>query len=1021
MVTQKKIQSPKTEKISGSDAFERPSIGGLPLFTDELSANPYFQLLFESTPNPYLVLRPDTPKFTIVAVTDSYLAATNTQRSAILGRGLFEVFPDNPNDASASGVSDLHISLDRVIQERVQDVMGVQKYDIPLRGPDQSGFEVKYWSPVNTPVFDKLGELVFIIHRVEDVTEFILLREQSFQENSRIEKVQARADWMEAEVLKSSRELKEANRQLKASNEELECREKELTILNERLHELDRVKTSFFSSVSHEFRTPLTLMLGPIEDALQDANTIPENRERMDVAYRNALRLLKLVNNLLDFAQIEAGRTQATFQPTDLSTLTKELASMFNSATSKAKLSLTVDCQPLPELVYVDRDMWEKIVLNLLSNAFKHTFEGEIQVRLRWKQDHVELTLRDTGVGIPAEQLPYLFERFHRVPNARSRTHEGSGIGLALVSELVKLHSGKIDVDSEVDRGTTFMVSIPTGKAHLPAEQIAVETSPALPMLRTKPFVEEALRWLPQEIKGRLQMPDETLRWHKPDGSTIRVLLAEDNPDMRNYVFRLLEPYCEIETVSNGEEALVATQRQQPDLILSDIMMPKVDGFELLSLLKNNPSLKTIPLILLSARAGEDARVEGLQAGADDYLVKPFNARELLARVKSNLNLELHRARQVAEEAQQVSEERYKSLFNQAAAGIAQTDLSGKFLLVNQRYCEMVGRSQEELLGLRMQDITHPEDLQNNLQLFEQAVADGLPFTIEKRYLCSDGSHIWVRNHVSLIRDSHDVPQGILAISQDITDRKKAEMALEAAQESLTAYAAKLESSNKELEHFATIASHDLQEPLRKVIMFSEHLKSTNQDLLSDEGKDDIERMQRATRRMQSLIDDLLDLSRVTRRGKPFQRTDLAEVMKEVLTDLHFPIKESGGRVEISPMMTIEADPGQMQQLLECLIRNALKFHREGYPPVVKVSAKPFGSRFCQITVEDNGIGIKNEHQEKIFETFVRLHGQNAYPGTGIGLAIVKKIVERHQGTVEVHSVPGEGAVFKVTLPIRQQ
>lgn len=1021
MVTQKKPKGLKTEQMPGSGAPEKPPSDGLPPFVKDLSADPYFQLLFESAPNPYLVLRPDTPKFTIVAVTDSYLAATNTQRSAILGRGLFEVFPDNPNDASATGVSDLHISLDRVIQERVQDVMGVQKYDIPQRGSEQSGFEVKYWSPVNSPVFDKNGVFAFIIHRVEDVTDFILLGEQSSQESSRIEKVQARADRMEAEVLNSSRELKEANRQLKASNDELERREKELMLLNERLHELDRIKTSFFSNVSHEFRTPLTLMLGPIEDVLHDANTTPENRARMDIACRNALRLLKLVNNLLDFARVEAGRAQATFQPTDLSMLTKELASMFNSATSKVKLKLTVDCQPLPELVYVDRDMWEKIVLNLLSNAFKHTFQGEIQVRLRWKQDHVELTLGDTGVGIPAEQLPYLFERFHRVPNARSRTHEGSGIGLALVSELVKLHSGKIDVYSEMDQGTTFTVSIPTGKAHLPAEQIAVEMNPVLPMSRTQPFVEEALRWLPQETKGVLQKPDEILRWQKPEGKTIRVLLAEDNPDMRNYVFRLLEPYCELEAVSNGVEALVAVRRQQPDLILSDILMPEMDGFELLSRLKTDPALKTIPVILLSARAGEEARVEGLQAGADDYLIKPFNARELLARVRSNLNLELHRARQEAEEAQHDSEERYKSLFNQAAAGIAQTDLNGRFLLVNQRYCEMVGRSLDELLGLRMQDITHPEDRQGNLQLFEQAVTDGLPFVIEKRYLCPNGSHIWVRNHVSLVRDNQGKAQGILAISQDITDRKSAEMALEAAQEGLKAYAAKLENSNKELEHFATIASHDLQEPLRKVIMFSEHLKLTNYNLLSDEGKDDIERMQGATRRMQSLIDDLLDLSRVTRRGKPFQKTYLAEVIREVLADLHFSIKESGGQIEIGPMMAIEADPAQMQQLLECLINNALKFHRTGTPPIVKVSAQSLDSQFCQIRVEDNGIGIKDEYQEQIFETFVRLHGKNAYPGTGIGLAIVKKIAERHQGSVEVQSVPGKGSVFSVTLPIRQQ
>jgi PAS domain S-box-containing protein len=975
-----------------------------------------FRLLFESSPNPYLVLRPDPPKYTMVAVNDSYLSATGTQCEEILGLGLFEVFPDNPSDPSATGVGDLHTSLDRVIQERTQDVMGIQKYDIPRRGPGESGFEVKYWSPVNTPVFDKQGAIAYIIHRVEDVTEFILLREQSSQEATRIEKVQAKADRMEAEVLQRAREVKEANRQLKAANDELERREQELTRLNERLQELDRAKTAFFSNVSHEFRTPLTLMLGPIEDVLHEPNITPDNHEQLDIAYRNALRLLKLVNNLLDFARIEAGRAQATFEPTDISTLTCELASMFTSAMNKADLRLTMDCQPLPEFVYVDRDMWEKIVLNLLSNAFKHTFLGEIAVRLRWKQDQVELTVQDTGVGIPQEQLPHVFERFHRVPNAKSRNYEGSGIGLALVSELVKLHSGTIAVDSVVDQGTTFTVAIPTGKTHLPVERIKQSTDSVLSTLTTQPFVEEALRWLPQEQKQAARHKAQV--WRKPDGQRVRILLADDNADMRNYVSRLLEQHSEVEMVSDGEAALDAARQNPPDLILSDIMMPIIDGFSLLSALRREPTLKAIPVILLSARAGEEARVEGLQAGADDYLVKPFNAQELLARVKANLNLELQQAYQEAEEARQISEERFRGFFNQAAAGIAETDLTGRFLLVNQRYCEMVDRSQHELLQMRIQDITHPQDLEATLSLFERAVHEGIPFAIEKRYIRPDGSEIWVRNHVALVRDRQGKPQSVLAVSQDITDRKKAETAMQIAQEGLKIYAGKLEQSNKELEHFATIASHDLQEPLRKVMMFSDHLKDSSKDVLNAEALDDIERMQRATRRMQSQIDALLDLSRVSRRGKAFQELDLADILTEVLADLHFKIKESGGRVELGPLTSIEGDPSQIQQLLENLISNALKFHREGVPPIVKVAAEPIDDRYCRIRIEDNGIGIKEEHKERIFNTFVRLHGMDAYPGTGIGLTIVRKIVERHGGSIAVRSIPGEGSVFIVKLPL---
>ena len=267
----------------------------------------------------------------------------------------------------------------------------------------------------------------------------------------------------------------------------------------EALAELDRAKTTFFSNVSHEFRTPLTLLVGPLEDGLADAATPlpPVHRERQEIAHRNALRLLRLVNTLLDFSRIEAGRIDATYEPTDLARLTAELTSVFRSAVERAGLVLVVDCDPLPEPVYVDRDMWEKILLNLLSNAFKFTFEGQINVELRSAGDRVELRVSDTGVGIPQADLPRMFERFHRVKHTRARTHEGTGIGLALVQELARLHGGGVTVESEEDRGTTFTVTIRTGTVHLPSERIAGDRQLASTSVGTIPYVEEMLRWLP--------------------------------------------------------------------------------------------------------------------------------------------------------------------------------------------------------------------------------------------------------------------------------------------------------------------------------------------------------------------------------------------------------------------------------------------------------------------------------------------------------------------------------------------
>ncbi|MCI0355087.1 MAG: ATP-binding protein, partial [Acidobacteria bacterium] len=283
----------------------------------------------------------------------------------------------------------------------------------------------------------------------------------------------------------------------------------------EALAEIDRAKTAFFSNVSHEFRTPLTLMLGPLEQALSDGDgaPTPPQRAELEVVHRNGLRLLKLVNTLLDFSRIEAGRIQAVYEPTNLAACTAELASVFRSAIERAGLRLVVECPALPTPVYVDREMWEKIVLNLLSNAFKFTFEGEIAVRLDWGGDHVSLTVRDTGTGIPAHELPHIFERFHRIHNARARTHEGTGIGLALVQELVRLHGGQITVVSTIEAGTTFTVTIPTGTAHLPADRLGAPRSLASTALGADSYVGEALRWLPDPASSTLTPPgrDTTL------------------------------------------------------------------------------------------------------------------------------------------------------------------------------------------------------------------------------------------------------------------------------------------------------------------------------------------------------------------------------------------------------------------------------------------------------------------------------------------------------------------------------
>ena len=463
------------------------------------------------------------------------------------------------------------------------------------------------------------------------------------------------------------------------------------------LAELDRAKTAFFSNISHEFRTPITLMLGPVQELLGEAggadssNLPPESRELLTIVHRNGLRLQKMVNALLDFSRLEAGRIQANFEPTDLSRLTRDLASGFRSTIERGGLKYEVQCDPLPEAVYVDRDMWEKIVLNLISNAFKFSFEGKIDVRLRADGEHAVLTVSDTGVGVAESELPRLFERFHRIEGSRARTHEGSGIGLALVQELVRLHHGEIAATSELGKGTTFSIAIPFGKEHLGAstvrEPARVDPHDLMPRPATqaKIFADEMAEWLP-EHPGAANVAAAMSA--KSDGrdSEIRILVADDNSDMRDYVARLIGARWTVETVSDGLAALDSIRNRPPTLVVTDVMMPRMDGFALLREIRKDPATRRIPVVMLSARAGEESRIEGLEAGADDYIVKPFTARELIARIAARLDL--HRLGTLLEKERSAIE----SLFEQTPVPIAVlTGPDVVYSIANQAYREVVG------------------------------------------------------------------------------------------------------------------------------------------------------------------------------------------------------------------------------------------------------------------------------------------------------------------------------------------
>lgn len=559
----------------------------------------------------------------------------------------------------------------------------------------------------------------------------------------------------------------------------------------ESLAELDRAKTAFFTNVSHEFRTPLTLLLGPAEDALTDQTVPlpPEQRERVEVVHRNAERLLKLVNTLLDFSQLESGKVEPRFEPLDLAAVTAELAGMFESAAHRAGLCLVVDCPPLPRPVHADREMWAKITLNLLSNALKFTFEGSITVRVAAADGAAELSVTDTGVGIDPADQANLFDRFHRILGTRSRTHEGSGIGLALVAELAALHGGAVGVRSAPGAGSTFTVRLPFGDG--PPSGAGFTDGGGFNGLGPDDHGAGVFGDRPaaadRVVPGFLA---EIERWITPAAATggpvarstaPTVLVVDDNSDMRDYIRTILEADYHVAEATDGAAALRLLHDTQPDLVLTDVMMPELDGFGLVAALRADSSAAHLPVIMLSARAGDEATVEGLDAGADDYLIKPFSPRELRARVRANLEFdrvrrtrdELQRSRELLDQAQRL-----------ASVGSWELDLATGDIHGSEEFLRQMGMSAAELLDPAARaDVDarlHPDD-RGLVEAAMAAAIAGEPLDYEVRVYQHDGTLRVFHTIGELERDAVGAPVRLRGSNQDVTEQRRAEQALAAA------------------------------------------------------------------------------------------------------------------------------------------------------------------------------------------------------------------------------------------------
>lgn len=967
---------------------------------------PDFRTLFESCPGLYLVLLPDTPRFTIVGVSNAYLWATMTSRNEIIGQGIFNVFPDNPKDPLATGVRNLRTSLDRVVLSKVSDTMAIQKYDIQRPETKGGGFEERFWSPVNSPILGLNGELLYIIHRVEDVTEFVHLRQRGFEQEKLTEELKKRAEQMEMEILLRARELEDSNSrgqlarvildrmfqfvalldvngnllevnqatldavglkrqevlglqfwilptwqttsenpdkvrracvraakgefvrdeidllasavgsqritvdfslmpirdekgkisfllaearniaEKKLAEAEIEKKNLDLSKLNERLRQLDRLKSQFFANVSHELRTPLTLILGPASKMLDDQNLSEEQRKDLEIIIRNGQLLLKHVNDLLDVARLEEGKITPAYVEFDLTQLIQSVARHFMGIANDRKILLKIET-PNSMLLQADPNLIQRILLNLIGNAFKFTPSGgQIILSIKKEGEYVYISVQDNGPGVPRNLREVIFERFKQVEGGSTRKFGGTGLGLSIAKEFTELHHGSIYVTDAPGGGALFITKIPlTAPVHV---RVGYEIDRGL--------VEQRLPSL-KEVQGSfLERTEAPLR------AKGTVLVVEDNPDLNRFLANFLSSEYKIESAFNGKEGLEKALKLKPDLIISDIMMPEMSGDQMLAEMRKHADLDDVPVLLLTAKADDQLRVQLLKGGAQDYVIKPFFLEEVIARI-TNL----------------ISVKKAKELLQQK-----------------------VESQSHDIVELAKQIILKAEALQRALQ------------------------------------------------SRD---------------------------------EFLSMASHELKTPITSLLL---QLQLLNREVKPQEGKAPApENLKKAfsmsikqVNSLTNLVDNLLDVSKV-RLGKMAcvpVNVNVSQVIRDVAERFSEQLNTARIHLDLELDKNIQGfwDPYRFEQVMNNLISNVIKY-APGKPAKITSSLK---GTMAVITVEDSGPGILKEKHRAIFERFERA-STPSISGLGLGLYIVKGIVESHKGSIRVESEVGEGTKFIIELPLR--
>lgn len=866
----------------------------------------------------------------------------------------------------------------------------------------------------------------------------------------------------------------------------------------EDLAALDRAKTTFFTNISHELRTPLTLIVGPISMILESSDISAAARERLKVVERNTQRLINLVNQLLDLSRFEAGKMVARFRGTDVSKLTANLAALFRSAMHKKQINFIVDCPDTTCRVWVDHDFFEKVVFNILSNSMKFTPRGgKVTLEVQYDSTNCYLICSDTGKGINSEELPRIFERFHRAEN--SQTAEGTGIGLALVQDIVKLHGGTLDVESEVDRGSKFTITFRLGVTHLPPDSLDLSAESEIDQFNDRVIASNARRWILGEAeptrsflvdrspgnsdsssRGSADPPMTSMHEGVLSTAGSTVLIADDNSDMRAFLKCVLSREYNVVEAVDGYQALQRAKLNRPDILVSDVMMPGMDGFELIRRLKADSDTAAMSVILLSARAGSESRIEGLAKGADDYLVKPFEAKELVARVNTHLQIAKMRQRlegAVATRTQLLreNEQKYRDLYHTfevismlCPVGIFQLSPSGQITFANNAFRSQCKLNPGEPLSLWMSCI-HSLDSQGIEEMFEQSIRARQPIKGEFRW--RDGS--WCFYELTPYYKEDDLFEGYLGSTTDVTERKESEQKqLEAAE----GRARDAEESKRQQEAFIDMTSHEIRNPLHGIhqaadllysslkflcglVENSHHISGPDLVQFRDELREDIdaiESIQLCASHQSRIADDIINVSKLSMGLLTTIKTDFDLVgrVREVLSMYLIEAQQKSVELKLQIGEGLDtnhyicADPNRLAQVIINFLSNALRYTSnsdgpksvtvrvdvttrcpEPRPNVRRIGSlkaeaeavEPEDLVFAKVGVQDTARGLSPEELSKLFSRFVQANPtQDQYGGSGLGLYVSHRLIENHGGFIEVESTKGHGSVFSFVIPTKR-